>query len=483
MDGADAVYSGSGYTNYDITVATPSTGKVKVIPLTISGVTMDADAYTYGDPVGYDNTGLTITQPGGTAAKAEDLLYTYTGTANDSTEWNSAEAPTKAGSYMLTVSHKDTVHYSGKLEISFTIERKSVTITAHNQRYRLGTKLPETIEAGKHYTIEGLLGNDSIGTVTVKYQQDGVDVTPNIQNTDKYDIIPVVSNANANYAITYVNAELTYYRKAIKTYTPAIEETEGGKVILRDMEAAKGQTMTITLKPDAGMLADTVTVTDEDGNSIAVTDNGDGTYSFKQPAEKVVIKATFKPKARPAEAYADLATDAWYYESVDYVLSKGLMQGVGTSKFDPSGGTTRAMIVTTLWRLEGEPVVNYAMAFADVKADAWYAEAVRWAAGEGLVRGYSAEEFCPDTAITREQMAAIIYRYAAYKGTAPTGAWAIRLAYADVANIADYAIEAVMYCTMKNLMQGRDGDMFAPQATASRAEIAVILHRFIVNSK
>ncbi len=182
-------------------------------------------------------------------------------------------------------------------------------------------------------------------------------------------------------------------------------------------------------------------------------------------------------------AFKDVAEDAWYAESVKYVYHHGIMKGVSDTEFDVGGSTTRAMIVTTLWRLEGEPVVNYLMTFEDVKADAYYAEAVRWAASEGLVLGYSAEEFCPDTAITREQMAAIIYRYAQYKNVAPTGAWAIRLEFADVADIAEYAIESVMYCTMKNLMQGRDGGVFAPQATASRAEIAVVLHRFIVNSK
>ncbi len=182
-------------------------------------------------------------------------------------------------------------------------------------------------------------------------------------------------------------------------------------------------------------------------------------------------------------AFKDVAENAWYAESVKYVYHHGIMKGISDTEFDVGGSTTRAMIVTTLWRLEGEPVVNYLMTFEDVKADAYYAEAVRWAASEGLVLGYSAEEFCPDTAITREQMAAIIYRYAQYKNVAPTGAWAIRLEFADVADIAEYAIESVMYCTMKNLMQGRDGGVFAPQATASRAEIAVVLHRFIVNSK
>ena len=395
------------------------------------------------------------------------------------------EAPVDSGSYAVRLTRDEDETYKSfdqNILDGLVIMQASVTVTAKNQRYRLGTELPETIEDGEHYTIEGLIGDDSIGTVTVKYQKDGEDITPDARKSGVYDIVPVVSDVNANYDIIYVNGKLTYYRKTT-TYTLTVEETEGGKVSVSDMSAAKGQKVTITPKPNDGMAVDTVFVTDQDGNKIKVTDNGDGTYTYSQPAKRVTVDVTFKSEKCPSEQYSDLDTDAWYHESVDYVLDKGLMQGISDSKFDPSGSTTRAMIVTTLWRLEGEPVVNYAMTFEDVDSDAWYGEAVRWAAGEGLVLGYSAEEFRPDTAITREQMAAIIYRYAGYKNVAPTGAWAIRLEYADIADIADYATEAVMYCLVKNLMQGRDGGIFAPQATASRVEIAVVLHRFIVNSK
>ena len=132
-----------------------------------------------------------------------------------------------------------------------------------------------------------------------------------------------------------------------------------------------------------------------------------------------------------------------------------------------------------LWRLENEPVVNYAMTFEDVPSDAYYTEAVRWAASEGIVLGFSKEVFDPETNISREQMAAIILRYAQHKGVAPTGAWAIRLEYPDLAEVANYAVEGVMYCTLKKLMQGRDGGVFAPRADATRAEIAILFHRFM----
>jgi len=177
--------------------------------------------------------------------------------------------------------------------------------------------------------------------------------------------------------------------------------------------------------------------------------------------------------------FSDVRKDAWYTDSIGYVYHHGIMDGVAKGRFGVNDSTTRAMIVTMLWRLEGEPVVNYLMPFTDVAADAYYTEAVRWAASENIVIGVTKDRFDPDANITREQMAAIIFRYAKHEGVAPTGAWAIRLDYPDLSSVADYAGEAVMYCTMKKLMQGRDGGVFAPRADATRAEIAVVFHRFM----
>ena len=180
--------------------------------------------------------------------------------------------------------------------------------------------------------------------------------------------------------------------------------------------------------------------------------------------------------------FEDVDKDAWYYESVEYVYHRSIMEGISENLFGVSDSTTRAMIVTMIWRLEGYPTVNVPLKFIDVPAELWYSEAVRWAANEGIIIGVSEDYFAPEENITREQMAAMIYRYAEYKKTAPTGAWAIRLDYPDVGTIADYACEGVMYCTLKNLMIGRDGGNFEPKSEAQRAEIAVLFHRFIENN-
>lgn len=164
-------------------------------------------------------------------------------------------------------------------------------------------------------------------------------------------------------------------------------------------------------------------------------------------------------------------------------MQNGLFSGKTDTAFAPNEIISRAMMVTVLYRAEGEPEITGTATFADVDANAYYAKAVAWGQQNGMIKGYSETEFAPDESITREQIAAIIYRYAQYKGVAPTGAWAIRLDYADLAEISDYAAEAVMYCKLKGIMQGKDNNNFAPQDNATRAEIAALMHRFIEANK
>ena len=178
--------------------------------------------------------------------------------------------------------------------------------------------------------------------------------------------------------------------------------------------------------------------------------------------------------------FTDVTKDDWFYDDVKYVNENGLMNGTESTVFAPNTPITRAMFVTLLWRAEGKPQTNFAMTFEDIDTDGYYAEAVRWSASEKIVKGYSETEFAPDDKITREQIATIMFRYAQYKGTAPTGAWAIRMDYADLSEISDWAQEAVMYGKLSGMMQGKDNNMFAPKDHTTRAEAAAILHRFMV---
>ena len=180
--------------------------------------------------------------------------------------------------------------------------------------------------------------------------------------------------------------------------------------------------------------------------------------------------------------FIDVHEGDWFYENVGYVYENGLMNGVSETLFEPNGTVTRGMIVTILHRLEGEPESDYDMPFTDVAEQQWYAEAVRWAAGEGIVTGVSATEFAPDDPITREQFAAILWRYAQSKGY-DVSASADLTGFLDYGQISEYALPALQWAVGAGVMSGRGDGILAPQGTATRAEAAAMLMRFVENVK
>lgn len=177
-------------------------------------------------------------------------------------------------------------------------------------------------------------------------------------------------------------------------------------------------------------------------------------------------------------SFDDINETDWFYENVKYVVENKLMNGVSDTEFAPNNTLTRAMLVTVLYRNAGEPEVTEAASFADVDADAWYANAVVWAEANGIVNGVSDTEFAPNANITREQIATIMYRYAQYNGDDVTAVADIE-AYADATNVSDYAVDAMKYAVGSGLINGKTETTLNPQDNATRAEIATILKRFI----
>ena len=176
--------------------------------------------------------------------------------------------------------------------------------------------------------------------------------------------------------------------------------------------------------------------------------------------------------------FVDVLPSDWFYNDVLYVYSNGLMNGTSATSFAPYGVTTRGQIVTILYRLEGAPAVTGACPFADVAAGSYYEDAITWAAAKGVVTGYDATTFGPDDQITREQMAAILYRYALNKGMAAPALVDNLAAFADAANISGYAVEAMNWAVGQGLLNGMGDGTVAPQGQAIRAQAAAILHRF-----
>ena len=206
------------------------------------------------------------------------------------------------------------------------------------------------------------------------------------------------------------------------------------------------------------------------------------------------IKKAFEPKPTPVPtvpaapcpkdytcpmaAFTDLGPASWYHDGIHYCLENGLMVGTGADTFTPDGTATRAMIVSILWRMEGCPSVNYAMTFKDVPAGAWYAEAVRWAASEGVVSGYSADKFGPEDPVSREQLCSILYRYTAPSSSLYETAWKDLLGFADNAKVSKWAGASVYWAFVKGIVSGKDGNKFDPTAGATRAEVASIFQRY-----
>ncbi len=263
-------------------------------------------------------------------------------------------------------------------------------------------------------------------------------------------------------------------------YTVSVEDTDNGSVKVSPTRASKGSTVTVTVKPDEGYELDELTVTDKNGDSVKLTDKGDGKYTFKMPASKVTVEAVFtavepEPEGLP---FTDVTSRDWFYDAVAYVYDKGMMEGTTDTTFAPAMNLTRSMIAQVLYNLEERPEAPGAAGFPDVAAGAWYADAVNWAAARGIVKGYDTGAFGPEDSVTREQLAAILYRYAQAKGYDTTqGGMAVR-EFSDSASISDWAQEAMAWAVNAQVLSGKGNGVLDPQGTATRAEVAQMLMNF-----
>ena len=246
-------------------------------------------------------------------------------------------------------------------------------------------------------------------------------------------------------------------------------------------KAAAGDTVTLTVSGEG-----TLTVTDANGKSVALTDLGSGKYAFKMPSSKVNVAFAASGETKPCDGgkdcpsapFKDVDTGKWYHVSIDYVLTHSIMNGVSGTSFAPNSNLTRGMLVQILFNLEGKPQ-SASTSFSDVKADAWYAKAVGWAAANKVVTGYADGTFRPNAAVTREQAAAILYRYAQSKGIdVSVGEDTNILSYADALQASEYAISALQWAVGAGVLNGKSGNLLAPTGTATRAEIAVIMQRW-----
>ena len=262
------------------------------------------------------------------------------------------------------------------------------------------------------------------------------------------------------------------------SYAITVEQPDHGTVTVTPNRATQGAAVTITATPDRGYQVNAVTVTDRFGDAVQVTENADGTYTFTMPNGQVTITATFVETEAPVgEPFLDVNEGDWFYDAVAYAYENGLMDGVGGNRFAPNSETTRAQLVTILYRMEGQPAVSGDLPFTDVEAGTWYTNAVVWAAQNGIVNGVGDDTFAPGNDLTREQLVTILYRYAESKGY-DVSASADLAGYPDGEAIQAYAREAMAWAVAENIIRGMEDDTLKPAGNASRAQIATILMRF-----
>ena len=450
----------------------------------------DAGAYTvYYKAVGDANhndtapqsVSVTIGRVGVDVPAADASPFTYNGAdqtyfiAESELYTVSGQVQKNAGSHTVAVALKDTANYSwsdgtdAAKEYTFRIAPKQVTITVLDKRAYTGSAAPDLSAPvlGKDYAVEGLLGSDAlVAGPTLAYDP----AAPDMRKAGTAARI-VASNADAggNYQFTYVDGVLILVDLAdpVQPTEPALNpgETVNGSITVAPRYPSKGSTVTITVEPDEGYVLDDLTVTDKDGNELPLTDKGDGKYTFVMPTGKVEVKASFTKEAETSP-FVDVSTDAYYYEAVKWAAEAGITGGIGGGLFGTNQPCTRAQIVTFLWRAAGSPEPRVMSSFSDVPADSYYVKAVAWAVENGITTG-TGGGFSPNTTCTRAQSVTFLFRAA--EATADGTP-----AFMDVAADAYYA-EAVKWAADHGITSGIGNGLFGPDNACTRAQIVTFL--------
>lgn len=438
--------SSTNYADYTITVT------VTVAAKDVQTITASDISATYGD------TGVKVN------ATAVGALNYRVISGDDVIDIDASGNVTikKAGQAKIKISAAETNDYAAATkEITVNIAKRPLTVKADDKTAYIGDKQPELT-----YTVSGLVGNDKLTPVpTLKLVHDA-NVDP-MKQAGTYVIgFETEPAASANYELSAQTGTLTVSARpsyvGLTGNAVSVDRTENGKISVSPSYAAKGATVTITVTPDKGQELKSLEVIDQNGNSLPLTDLGNGKFSFVMPEGKVTIKSEFGEANAFVNPYDDVKPGDWYYSAVEYVTVNGLMNGTGKG-FEPNLATSRAMIWTILARMSD---VNTA------SSGEWYAVAQQWAIANGVSDGTM-----PNGTITREQLAAMLYRYAVSKGMVKGPATADLSVFADANSVSSYAVEAMQWAVSTGLIGGMDGKL-NPQGSATRAQVATMLMRF-----
>lgn len=356
-------------------------------------------------------------------------------------------------------------------------------LTADHDTLSGGGKVTLTLERGNlpDGAVVTVSGTDEAGNaVTLTDNGDGTYSATLPNKTQTYTFTAVYDGCQTiapktDFTTVKVQQRSSGGEPAKPSFPVKISHSGDGKVTVDKSYASAGDKVTITVTPGRNGSVQRITVTDEDGQRLKLTENRDGTYSFTMPNGAANVYARFSGSGLP---FADVPSGSWYYDDVAYVYDTGLMTGLTATTFGPNLSTTRGMIVTILWRMENEPAAKHGCPFADVRRGSYYEQAIAWASENGIVTGFDASTFAPDRAITREQLAAILFRFAAYRGMDAVTLRETLSSFQDQAAISVYAVSALNWAVGEGLMQGT-GDKLEPTGNATRAQVAAMLRRFI----
>ena len=420
----------------------------------------------------------------------------------------------------LTPVEGKTIGEDGQVTLSFAAAGSYVLSAMGNEFTNIFSPwLPVTVTAAPKSNdanvssitvagVEATAGENNTYTVTLPY---GTDVTAGsfvIVTSDAGATVSALTNEGNAWTFT-VTAEDGVTSKA---YTVTVSFTEAPKsndagvssITVAGFKAVAGANNSYTVTVPYGTVVKTgsfVIVTRHPRATVSALTNTRNIWSFTVTAEDGVTTAVYtvtvntaalpepitpgvdnkKPASKPEVKlpFTDVSTSDWFYDDVAFVYKNGLFSGTDSRSFSPNASMTRAMLVTVLYRLEGEPTVTGRSSFTDVRSGAYYEKSVIWAAANGIVTGTDSTSFSPDAKVTREQLAAILYRYAQYKKL-DTDAGAKLDSFSDAGNVSGYASEALSWAVSEGLINGASGRLM-PKGDATRAQVAAILHRFVKN--
>ena len=385
----------------------------------------------------------------------------------------------------------------------------TVTATGSTGKVGVGMSASSTVTVSGSATLNatggaaqtgyGILLDGSLliggGTVTASGSTRAIDPNYTVANSHKYTVSAVKDGANAvtgtsngSFVInsTHKYAKIEYGASATSG-SIAIENTANGTVTVSNNTPSNGQTITVTATPDNGYELDTLTVTEAGGNALSCTKNENGTHTFTFTSGTVTVTAKFKAvtgsQPIPEMPFTDVNADDWFYNNVKYVYDNSLFNGVTTTTFEPYMAMTRGMIVTVLGRLSGIDHDDYTGAsYDDVDVSIYYAPYIKWASANGIVTGIGNNKFDPDTIISRQDLATIMYRYAQTTNK-KFPVVKDKQIFNDSNLISDYAAPAVEAIQRAGIINGKLDNMFDPRGHANRAEVAAMLHGYILTVK